>query len=192
MDLTNIPAVVTGAGSGLGEATARKLAGAGARVALLDFNLEAAEAVAAEIGGAAFKCDVSSDDSGATAMKAAREAFGAARVLVNCAGIGPAQKILGRSGLMPLEDYARVIGVNLIGTFNMLRHFVEGVADEAPLETGERGVVINTASVAAYEGQIGQTAYASYCKMSNNKHVALIPSLITLKTSLSFYMVDAR
>ncbi|MBC7138025.1 MAG: SDR family NAD(P)-dependent oxidoreductase [Defluviimonas sp.] len=161
MKIDGQSALVTGGASGLGEATARALAAAGARVALLDFNFDAASAVAAEIGGLAVKCDVASAASAEAAVAEAAARHGAARILVNCAGIGPAKKILSKSGTMPLEDFARVIAVNLTGSFNMLRLFAAGAAALDPLETGERGVAINTASVAAYEGQIGQAAYAA-------------------------------
>ena len=160
MKIEGVAALVTGGGSGLGEATARALAEAGARVALLDFNHEAAAAVAAEIGGIAVHCDVASASAEAAVAEAAAQ-HGAARILVNCAGIGPAKKILGKAGTMPLEDFARVIEVNLIGSFNMLRLFAAGASALDPLDTGERGVAINTASIAAYDGQIGQTAYAA-------------------------------
>jgi len=161
MDVRDLPAIVTGAGSGLGAATARALAAAGARVALVDFNEAAATAVAAEIGGLALRCDVSSATEAEAAVAAAAEAHGPARVLVACAGVAPAKKMFGRAGVMPLDDFRRTIEVNLIGTFNFLRLFAAGASDLAPLDTGERGVAITTASVAAYEGQIGQTAYAS-------------------------------
>lgn len=161
MKIEGQPALVTGGGSGLGEATARALAAAGARVAILDFNLQAAQEVANEIGGLAFQCDVASDESATAAVAQAEAAQGPARILVNCAGVGPAQKILSKKGLMPLADYRRAIEVNLIGTFNLLRLFAEACARTEPTATGERGVVINTASIAAYDGQIGQAAYAS-------------------------------
>jgi NAD(P)-dependent dehydrogenase (short-subunit alcohol dehydrogenase family) len=161
MKIDGMAALVTGGGSGLGEATARALAGAGARVALLDFNHEAAAAVAAEIGGIAVQCDVASAASAEAAVAEAAAQHGAARILVNCAGIGPAKKILGKAGTMPLEDFARVIEVNLIGSFNMLRLFAAAASALDPLDSGERGVAINTASIAAYDGQIGQTAYAA-------------------------------
>ncbi|MHC0055776.1 SDR family NAD(P)-dependent oxidoreductase [Actibacterium sp. D379-3] len=161
MDINAIAAIVTGGGSGLGAATARALAAGGAKVAILDFNEEAAQEVATEIGGIAAKCDVASDDSAKAALAAATAAHGPARILINCAGVAPAQKMLGRNGTMPLDDYRRVIEVNLIGTFNLLRLFGEAAAGLEPLESGERGVAINTASVAAFEGQVGQTAYAS-------------------------------
>lgn len=154
-------ALVTGAGSGLGEATARALADAGARVALLDFNLEAAQAVAADIGGLAVGCDVSSAASAEAAVAGARAAHGPARIVVNCAGVAPAKKMLGKAGTMPLGDFSRAIEVNLIGTFNLLRLFAADAAGLDPLDSGERGVAINTASIAAWDGQIGQTAYAA-------------------------------
>lgn len=157
----DVAAIVTGGGSGLGEATARALAAAGARVAILDWNVDAARVVADEIGGIAVKCDVSSAEGAQAAVAEAAAAHGPARILVNCAGIGPARKVLGKQGVMPLEEYRRAIEVNLIGTFNMLRLVAEGASTLDPLEGGERGVIINTASIAAFDGQIGQTAYAS-------------------------------
>ena len=161
MKLDTIPAIVTGGASGLGAATARALAAAGARVAVLDMNLVAARADAAEIGGAAFACDVSDAGSAEAAVDAARAAHGPARILVNCAGIAPAARIVGRSGPMPLEAFAKVIQVNLIGSFNLMRLVGAQAAGLDPLEGGERGVIVSTASVAAYEGQIGQAAYAA-------------------------------
>jgi len=158
--LDGIPAIVTGGGSGLGAATARALAAAGARVAVLDFNAEAARTVAAEYGGVALARDVASAAAeGAVAEAAARH--GPARILVNCAGVAPAQKIAGRSGVMPLDDFARAVGVNLTGTFNMLRLVFAAAAGLEPLDGGERAVIVNTASIAAWDGQIGQTAYAA-------------------------------
>ncbi|MCE6960762.1 SDR family NAD(P)-dependent oxidoreductase [Cereibacter sphaeroides] len=154
-------ALVTGAGSGLGEATARALAAEGARVTLLDFNFDAAQAVAAGIGGFAVKCDVASAESAEAAVYEAADRHGPARILVNCAGVAPARKILGKAGVMPLDEFRRTVEVNLIGSFNLLRLFAAAAADLEPLETGERGVAINTASIAAWEGQIGQTAYAA-------------------------------
>jgi NAD(P)-dependent dehydrogenase (short-subunit alcohol dehydrogenase family) len=161
MDVTGQAAVVTGGGSGLGAATATHLARAGARVAVLDINLAAAQAVAAEIGGIAVACDVADADGAATALAAARDAHGAARILVSCAGVGPAKRIVGRDGPMPLADYERVIRINLIGTFNMMRLAAADMAKLDPLADGERGVIVSTASVAAFEGQVGQAAYAS-------------------------------
>lgn len=161
MIIEGVSAWVTGAGSGLGEATARMLADRGAKVAVLDFNLEAAQEVADSIGGVALKIDVSQSESAAKATSQAVELIGSARVLVNCAGIALAKRILSRDGLIPLDDYRRVVEVNLIGTFNMLRLFAAQVTEQQPTLTGERGVIINTASVAAFEGQVGQTAYAA-------------------------------
>lgn len=161
MDIKGHAAIVTGGGSGLGAATAMALAKEGAKVAILDVNLDGAREVAGKIGGLAIKCDVADSDSAVAAVAEARKGHGAARILVNCAGIGPAKRIVGRDGPMPLADFERVIKINLIGTFNLMRLFA---ADAGALDTlvdGERGVVISTASVAAYEGQIGQAAYAA-------------------------------
>jgi NAD(P)-dependent dehydrogenase (short-subunit alcohol dehydrogenase family) len=161
MDVKGQAAIVTGGGSGLGAATARALAAAGAKVAVFDINDKAAAEVAAAIKGLAVKCDVADAAGGAAAMKQAADAHGPARVLVNCAGIGPAKRIVGKDGPMPLEDYERVIRVNLIGTFNMMRLAAAGMQALPPTAEGERGVIISTASVAAFEGQIGQSAYSS-------------------------------
>jgi len=154
-------ALVTGGGSGLGAATAIKLAARGAKVALLDVNVEAAKAVAAKIGGIAIACDVTDDKATVAAIAEAHAAHGAARILVNCAGVGPAKRIVGRDGPMPLADFERVIRVNLIGTFNAMRLAAADMQGLEPMDDGERGVIISTASVAAYEGQVGQAAYAA-------------------------------
>jgi NAD(P)-dependent dehydrogenase (short-subunit alcohol dehydrogenase family) len=154
-------ALVTGGGSGLGAATAARLAGAGAKVALLDVNLEAARATATKIGAIAVGCDVADSQSTVAALATARSAHGPARILVNCAGIASAKRIVGRDGPMPLGDFERVIKVNLIGTFNAMRLAAADMATLDPLADGERGVIVATASVAAYEGQIGQAAYAA-------------------------------
>lgn len=161
MQIDGNVAIVTGGASGLGEATARALAAKGARVGILDFNETGAEEVAREIGGIAVKTDVADAHSVEAAIKAVGEKFGPARILVNCAGVAPAKKIFGRNGAMPLEDFSRVIQVNLIGTFNTLRVFTAQAVDLEPLEDGERAIAINTASVAAFEGQIGQAAYSA-------------------------------
>jgi NAD(P)-dependent dehydrogenase (short-subunit alcohol dehydrogenase family) len=161
MDPKGHAAIATGAPSGLGAETAAAHGRAGAKVALLDVNLDAAQAQARTVGGLAIRCDVTSSDDAVAALKAAREAHGAARILVNCAGIGPAKRIVGRDGPMPLADYERVIAINLIGTFNMLRLAAADMQALEPLADGERGVIVSTASVAAFEGQIGQAAYAS-------------------------------
>ncbi len=160
MQVKGQAALVTGGASGLGAATARTLAAAGAKVALLDMNEKAAADIAKEIGGIAVACDVSDSASGEAALKKAAAAHGPARVLVNCAGIGPAKRIVGRDGPMPLADYERVIKVNLIGTFNMMR-LAAAAMQPLDLVDGERGVIVSTASVAAFEGQIGQAAYSS-------------------------------
>jgi NAD(P)-dependent dehydrogenase (short-subunit alcohol dehydrogenase family) len=154
-------ALVTGGGSGLGRATAAKLAALGAKVAILDINVEAAAEVAAKIGGIAIACDVVNADQTAAAIAAARDKFGPARILINCAGIAPARRVVGRDGPMPLEDFARVINVNLIGTFNAIRLAAHAMSTLDPIDDGERGVIVSTASVAAYDGQIGQAAYAA-------------------------------
>jgi NAD(P)-dependent dehydrogenase (short-subunit alcohol dehydrogenase family) len=161
MDVKGHAALVTGGGSGLGAATASALAAAGAKVALLDVNLDAAKAHAAKIGGVAIKCDVSDSDSAVAAVKEAREKHGVARVLINCAGIGTPKKILGKDGPQPLADFDRIVRVNLIGSFNLLRLMAADLQNAEALADGERGVIISTASVAAYEGQIGQAAYAA-------------------------------
>ena len=154
-------ALVTGGGSGLGAATAQKLVARGAKVALLDVNIDAAKAVAARIGALAIACDVTQPDITAAAIAEAHAVHGAARILVNCAGIGPARRIVGRDGPQPLDEFERVIKVNLIGTFNAMRLAAADMQALAPLDDGERGVITMTASVAAYEGQIGQAAYAA-------------------------------
>lgn len=159
MHISGIAAVVTGGGSGLGAATARALAQRGAKVTVLDISLDGAKAIAEEIGGLALACDVT-QESAADVLDAAAEQHGAARVLVNCAGIAPSGRTVGKEGALPLAAYAKVINVNLIGSFNMLRLAAQRMAKLEPMGE-ERGVIINTASVAAFEGQIGQVAYAS-------------------------------
>jgi NAD(P)-dependent dehydrogenase (short-subunit alcohol dehydrogenase family) len=162
MDLKGHGAIVTGGGSGLGAETARHLAAAGAKVTVLDISGEAAQGVAEEIGGLGLACDVGSAAEAEAAVATAREAHGPARVLVNCAGIAPAKRIVGRDGPMALEAFAQVIQTNLIGSFNLLRLAASDMAGAEPLgEDGERGVIISTASIAAAEGQLGQAAYAA-------------------------------
>ncbi len=162
MNVQGVAAIVSGGGSGLGAATAQALAAQGAKVALLDINLDAAKAVAKEIGGIAVQCDVTSADSAQAAIAEAAATHGPARIAVNCAGIAPPAKILGRDGPHDLNLFRKVIEVNLIGTFNMMRLAATGMAGLDPVTAdGERGVIINTASVAAFEGQIGQAAYAA-------------------------------
>jgi NAD(P)-dependent dehydrogenase (short-subunit alcohol dehydrogenase family) len=161
MDVKGHAAIITGGGSGLGEATARTLAAAGAKVALFDIAEEAANRVASDIGGIACTCDVTNDESTKAAVAKAREAHGAARILVQCAGIAPPVKIVGRKGPHPLDTYVKVVNVNLVGIFNVMRLVAADMQGLEALETGERGVIINTASIAAFEGQVGQAAYAS-------------------------------
>jgi NAD(P)-dependent dehydrogenase (short-subunit alcohol dehydrogenase family) len=161
MDVKGLSAIVTGAASGLGEATARALAANGAKVALFDMNVEAAQKVAEEIGGVAVECNVADAASAEAAFAAAREAHGPARIVVSCAGIAPASKIVGRNGAHDLDLFSKVINVNLIGTFNMTRLACAEMLEQDPVNGEERGVIINTASIAFADGQIGQAAYAA-------------------------------
>lgn len=161
MEVKGQAAIVTGGASGLGAATARTLAAAGARVAIFDVNQKAAAEVAIDVNGIAITCDVADAKSAEDAIKQAAADHGPARILVNCAGVGPAKRIVGRDGPMPLEDYERVIRINLIGTFNMMRLAAAAMQSLTPFADGERGVIVSTASVAAFEGQIGQAAYSS-------------------------------
>ena len=161
MELQGRAAVITGGGSGIGAECARTVAAKGTKVAVMDVNMDGARAVAAECGGIAVECDVTSSDSAEAAVAAAREANGIAQLLINCAGIATPGRIVSRNGPLPLEAYEAVIKVNLIGTFNMIRLVAADMQEAEPMEDDERGLIINTASVAAYEGQIGQAAYAS-------------------------------
>jgi NAD(P)-dependent dehydrogenase (short-subunit alcohol dehydrogenase family) len=161
MEIKGQAAIVTGGASGLGAATARALAAAGAKVAVFDLNEKGAAGVAKDIDGIAVACDVASAEGAKAAIGTAATVHGAARILVNCAGIGPAKRIVGRDGPMPLEDFERAIRINLIGTFNMMRLVAANMQGLEPFADGERGVIVSTASVAAFEGQIGQAAYAS-------------------------------
>lgn len=155
-------AVVTGGGSGLGEATARFLADKGADVAILDIDGNKAAQVAAEIGGYSQQCDVSDSDHAAIAVSSVMARFGQApRIVVSCAGIATAARIVGREGVTSIEDFRRVINVNLIGTYNIMTYAAQAMMDLPALETGERGVIINTSSAAYEDGQLGQTAYAA-------------------------------
>jgi NAD(P)-dependent dehydrogenase (short-subunit alcohol dehydrogenase family) len=161
MQLKDVAVLITGGGSGLGAATGRAMAAKGAKVAVLDQSKENAEKVAAEIKGIAVVADVTDEEQVKAAIAKAEAGHGVARVLVNCAGIGGSQRIVGKDGTVyPLAKFARIINVNLIGTFNVLRLFAERLLKEGPVGE-ERGVIINTASVAAYEGQIGQIAYSA-------------------------------
>lgn len=155
--------LITGAGSGLGAAVAGRLVADGARVVLADRAAEAVQAQAEALGAAALAvtCDVTSEDEGRAAVAAAQDRFGALHGLVNCAGVAPGERILGRSGPHALELFSRAVAINLVGTFNMLRLAAEAIAANAPGDSGERGVIVNTASIAAFDGQIGQAAYAA-------------------------------
>jgi len=161
MKISGIAAVVTGGGSGIGAATARHLASLGAKVTCLDVNQANVEKVAKEIGGLGLVCDVTDAASVQAALAKATEAHGTARLVVNCAGIATASRILGRDGPHDLGLFRRVIEINLIGSFNVLRLAAAEMAKLEPMAEGERGLIVNTASVAAYEGQIGQAAYAA-------------------------------
>ena len=154
--------VVTGGGSGLGAATARMLVAQGGKVVLADVNQEAGDKVAAELGANTrfVKTDVTNDESARAAFAAARE-MGTLRGLVNCAGIAPGEKVVGREGAHKLDSFARTININLVGTFNMIRLAAEIMSASEPEENGERGVIVSTASVAAFDGQLGQAAYAA-------------------------------
>jgi NAD(P)-dependent dehydrogenase (short-subunit alcohol dehydrogenase family) len=162
MNIQGQAALVTGGASGLGEATARELARLGAKVAVLDVNLPLAQQVAKDIDGVAIQCDITSADSVATAIAQASAAHGPARILMNIAGIGTAKRVVQKDGnAAPLEDFARVVNINLIGTYNVSRLFAADCAKQPPLEDGERGVMLFTASVAAFDGQVGQQAYSA-------------------------------
>ncbi len=163
MQIDNRVFLITGAGSGLGNAVAKMVVAGGGRAVLLDINAEAGAAAAADLGPQALfqRTDVTSEADGRAAVAAALSAFGRIDGLVNCAGIAPGEKILGREGPHRLESFARAVSINLIGTFNMLRLAVEAIAGNDPAAGGERGVIVNTASIAAYDGQIGQAAYAA-------------------------------
>lgn len=163
MQINDSVAVVTGGASGLGEAVVRNLLDHGGRAAILDLQEEIGERLAGELGSAAvfLKTDVTDGKSVQKAVDSVVERFGRIDVVVNCAGIGVAQKVLGKKGPMPLENFNRVIQVNLVGTFNVIRMAAEKMVNNAPNPDGERGVIVNTASVAAFEGQIGQAAYSA-------------------------------
>lgn len=161
MEIEGQAAIVSGGASGLGRATAQALAQSGVRVTLLDINEAAAGDAAREVGGFAIGCDVTQAASVEAAFVAARERYGPARIAVNCAGVGTAGRIVGRDGPLPLEEFRRVIEVNLIGSFNVMRLAAAKMSALDPLADGERGIIISTASVAAYEGQVGQAAYSA-------------------------------
>lgn len=162
MEIKNQTAIITGAGSGLGAATAMHLAKLGAKVAIIDLNITAAETIAKEINGIAFSANVSDPDAITQIFSEIQKSFGTPRICINCAGIAPAKRIVGKEDVMPLNDFIKPIEVNLIGTFNVLRIAAHAMSKlETVRESGERGVIINTASIAAYEGQIGQAGYSA-------------------------------
>jgi NAD(P)-dependent dehydrogenase (short-subunit alcohol dehydrogenase family) len=163
MQLDQVKAVITGGASGLGFAVARHLVARGARVALLDVNDEKGQAAAAELGEAAgyFRTDVTDEDGVAATLKAAQARLGGLNAVVSCAGILGAGRVLGKEGPMPLKTFATTVMVNLVGSFNVAKAAADLMQHNAPGEDGERGVIVNTASIAAYEGQIGQAAYSA-------------------------------
>ncbi|WP_244847156.1 3-hydroxyacyl-CoA dehydrogenase [Caballeronia sp. SL2Y3] len=160
MEMKDNVVLITGGASGLGAATARVVAGNGGKPVIADMNEAAGEALARELSGVFVKCDVSREDDGQRAVDAATK-LGTLRGLVNCAGIAPASKTVGRDGPHPLDLFSKVVAVNLIGTFNMIRLAANAMSKNEPNGGGERGVIVNTASVAAFDGQIGQAAYAA-------------------------------
>ena len=162
MNIQQQAALVTGGGSGLGEAVARQLAAQGAKVAVLDVNAANAQRVAAEIDGLVCACDITDSSAVTAALDAAEAAHGPLRIVMNIAGIGTAKRVVQRDGSpAPLEDFERVVRINLIGTYNVIRLAAARIARLEPLSDGERGVIVNTASVAAFDGQVGQEAYAA-------------------------------
>ncbi|MGB1147382.1 MAG: SDR family oxidoreductase [Alphaproteobacteria bacterium] len=163
MEINGLAAIVTGGGSGLGAETARQLAAKGAKVALFDVNMEGAEAVAAEIGGIAIECDVTSDEGVAAAIAKAQEAHGVGRIIINAAGIAPAKRIVDREGNATSLDYFRKgIEINLVGAYNVMSKAAAAMSQSEPVNAdNERGIVINTGSIATQEGQIGQASYSA-------------------------------
>jgi NAD(P)-dependent dehydrogenase (short-subunit alcohol dehydrogenase family) len=163
MKFENSTFIVTGGASGLGEATVRRFHGAGANLVIADLNVERGTALAVELGARATfaRTDVTLDADGQACVAAALARFSTLHGLVNCAGVGTPEKVLGKNGPQPLANFAKTVGINLIGTFNMLRLAADAISKGTPNSAGERGVIINTASVAAYDGQIGQPAYAA-------------------------------
>lgn len=161
MEIKHTAAVVTGGASGMGFATGRLLSQLGAKVALFDINADAVQKAAEEIGALGIPCDITDEASVLKALKTAEEKQGIARIVINCAGIVHGRRMVNRQGAMPLDEFARVIQVNLIGTFNVMRLAAAQMMPLAEVADHERGIIINTASVAAFEGQIGQTAYSA-------------------------------
>jgi NAD(P)-dependent dehydrogenase (short-subunit alcohol dehydrogenase family) len=164
MQIANRIFLVTGAASGLGEATARLLAAEGASIIIADTNRASGEALASELGASAARftlTDVTSEKDAADAVQLALSAFGHLHGLINCAGVAPSEKVVGRDGPHRLETFARTVNINLVGTFNMIRLAAAAIANQDPGPDGERGIIVNTASIAAFDGQIGQAAYAA-------------------------------
>jgi len=163
MQVQDCIAVVTGGASGLGEATVRDIVSGGGRAAILDLQADKGEALAQELGDAAIfiNTDITNEESAQKALAKAVEVFGAVNAAVNCAGVGVAEKLLGRKGPMPLDNFRKVVEINLIGTINIIIQAVANMVKNAPNEGGERGVIVNTASAAAFDGQIGQPAYSA-------------------------------
>jgi NAD(P)-dependent dehydrogenase (short-subunit alcohol dehydrogenase family) len=162
VEINGLVTIIAGGGSGLGAATAIKLASLGAKVAILDQQLDKAQAVADSIGGIAVACDVTQDKPVENAINQVADILGDIRLCVNCAGIAPAKRIVGKQGAMPLQEFTKVIDINLNGTFNVMRVIAEKMSVLTPItEEGERGVIINTSSIAAFEGQLGQVAYSA-------------------------------
>lgn len=161
MNLKDKLAVITGGASGLGEATAKMLLNSGAKVVLLDLNQEQLEKTGAEIGAATYPCDISNDQAVDDAFETIKQEHGSVQICINCAGVAPAQKILSKKGPISLEHFRKTIDINLVGTLNCLKNAAAQMAETDATDTGERGVIINTASIAASEGQIGQAAYSA-------------------------------
>ncbi|MDD5724038.1 MAG: 3-hydroxyacyl-CoA dehydrogenase [Syntrophales bacterium] len=163
MNVKDCIAVVTGGASGLGEATVRNFVSQGARAAILDIQVDRGETLVKELGGNVIfaNADVTKEEDVQAAINKTIDAFGGFNVLINCAGVGDPGKVLGKKGPLPLDSFKRVVGINLIGTFNVIRLTVEKMVGNTPNEEGERGVIVNTASVAAFDGQVGQPAYAA-------------------------------
>ena len=162
MELKNCSAIITGGASGMGAATARLLSQQGVKVALLDLNKEAANVIAKELNGIAIGCDVTNSDSIESAISEIEKTIGIARICINCAGIVHGRRMVNQQGPMPLDEFRKVIDINLVGTFNVMRLAAAAMTKLPTLdEAGERGVIINTASIAAFDGQIGQTAYSA-------------------------------
>jgi len=161
MEINHTAVIITGGASGMGAATAKRLSHLGAKVSLLDLNTTAAEQIAKEINGVAIACDVTQAESVEKALALAIEKHGVPRICINCAGVVHARRMVNQQGPMPLADFQKIININLIGTFNVMRLVAEAMIPLPALQDHERGIIINTASVAAFEGQIGQTAYSA-------------------------------